>query len=130
MFFCPSLGLPKDLLPSGFPVKILYDFLIQTMRATCLADPILHDLITRIIYGERYNLWSSSLCSLLQPPATSCLLGLNILLSTLFSNPFNLCHIFSVRYLLCAQAYWLHAPQQTSLLLEWSSQREWDGQGL
>jgi hypothetical protein len=30
-----------------------------------------------------YKLWSSSLCSLLQPPATSSLLGPNILLSIL-----------------------------------------------
>jgi hypothetical protein len=33
-----------------------------------------------------YKLWSSSLCSLLQPPATSSLLGTNIILSTLFST--------------------------------------------
>jgi hypothetical protein len=34
-----------------------------------------------------YKLCSSSLCSFLQPPVTSSLLGPNILLSTLFSNP-------------------------------------------
>jgi hypothetical protein len=32
------------------------------------------------------KLWSSSLCSLLQPHTTSSLLGQNILLNTLFSN--------------------------------------------
>jgi hypothetical protein len=39
-----------------------------------------------------YKLWSFSLCSLLQPPSTSSLLGPNILLSTL-----NLCSYLSVR---------------------------------
>jgi hypothetical protein len=34
---------------------------------------------------EAFKLLSSSLCSLLHPPATSPLLGSNILLSTLFS---------------------------------------------
>jgi hypothetical protein len=41
--------------------------------------------------------WSSSLCSLLQPPAVSSLLGPNIFLSTLFSNTLNLCCYLRVR---------------------------------
>jgi len=40
---------------------------------------------------------SSSLCSLLQPPATFFLLGLNILLNTLFWNTLNLWSFLSVR---------------------------------
>jgi hypothetical protein len=31
------LGLPSGLLPSGFPTKILYAFLVATIRATCPA---------------------------------------------------------------------------------------------
>jgi len=55
------------------------------------------DLITLIIFDEAYMLRSSSLCSLLQSPTTSSLLGPNILLSTLFSNTLILCSSFSVK---------------------------------
>jgi uncharacterized membrane protein len=48
-------------------------------------------LITLTILGEEYKPCSSSLCSFLQPPVTSSLLGPYILLSTLFSNTLNLC---------------------------------------
>jgi hypothetical protein len=57
----------------------LYGFLIAPTRATCPAHFILIDLITLIIFGEVHKLRSSSLCRLLQPPATSTLLGPNIL---------------------------------------------------
>jgi hypothetical protein len=53
------------------------------MRATCPINMNFLDFITQTIFGEVYRLWSSSLCSLLQPPATSSLLGPDILLSTL-----------------------------------------------
>jgi hypothetical protein len=37
------------------------------------------------------------LCNFFQPPATSCLLGPNILLSNLFSKALNLCPSFNVK---------------------------------
>ena len=59
------LGLPSDLLPSGFPNKTLYTTLSSTIRATCPANLIFLDFITRTILGDEYNSFSSSLCNLL-----------------------------------------------------------------
>ena len=70
---------PFPWLPHQNPIHA------STIRATCTANLILHDLITRTILGEEYRTLSSSLCSSLHSPVTSSLLGPNILLNTLFS---------------------------------------------
>jgi len=94
----PSNPRSSDcIFPSGFPTNIFYVFFISPMRAMWSSHTILLDLIPLIKFGEAYKIWSSSLCSVLQPLATSFLLGPNILLSTLFPNPSNLRSDLSLR---------------------------------
>jgi hypothetical protein len=80
------LDLPSGLFPFGFPTNNLYTFLFSLIRATCQVHLILLDFIIRILLGEEYKLWSSSLCSFLHPPVTPSLFGPNIFHNTLFSN--------------------------------------------
>ena len=54
------LGLPSGVLPSGFPNKTLYTFVLFTTHATFLAHLLL-DFITRTILGKEYRSLSSSL---------------------------------------------------------------------
>jgi len=57
------------ILPSDFPDKILYAFLMSPIRVTCPVHLIIIDLITLKIFCGVYKLRNSSFCSLLQPPA-------------------------------------------------------------
>ena len=84
------LGLPSGFLPTGFTTRTLYTPLLSFVRATCLAHLILGDFITQIIFGAEYRSLNPSLCSFLNYPVTSALLGPNIFLSTLFSNTLSL----------------------------------------
>ena len=48
-------GLPSGLFPSGFPSITLYTPLLSPVRATCPAQLILLDFITRVIYTDHFN---------------------------------------------------------------------------
>ena len=67
-------GLQSTFFPSSFPT------LYSSIRATCPAQLILLDFITRKILGEVYRSLSSSVCSFLHSPVTLSLLIPNILL--------------------------------------------------
>jgi hypothetical protein len=84
--FYLSLGLPGGLFSSCFPTKTLYALIFSPTCFTYPADPIIFDVINIFIFGEEYSLWSSWLCSSLQPPITLSDLDQNILLYTLFSG--------------------------------------------
>jgi hypothetical protein len=90
-------GSSKWFFPSGFHTNNLHVPLLSPLRATCPAQLILLDLITQIIFGEKYRPFRSSLCSFLHYPVTSSLLGSNILLSTPFSNTLSLRASLNVR---------------------------------
>jgi hypothetical protein len=77
----PCLGPPSGLFSSCFPNKTLFAFLISLICVTCPVHLIFFDLVAQIMFGEVFKLWSSLVCSLLQPPAIFSLLGPNTCIS-------------------------------------------------
>jgi hypothetical protein len=71
------LVLPSGLFSSGFHTKTLYTPHLYPIHATCPTH-IIHDLITWIIFGEKYRWLSFLLCSCLHSLVTSSFLGPNI----------------------------------------------------
>ena len=69
---------------------LVIQFKIKTFHTGFMQIQQLLHLITRTILGEKYRSLSSSLCSFLHALVTSSLLGPNIFLNTLFSNPLSL----------------------------------------
>jgi len=58
------LCLPRGLLPSSFPIRILYVLLISPMLAKCSTHLILPDFIILMIFGEGYKLTRCKVCCL------------------------------------------------------------------
>ena len=86
-----TLGSPKQFLSLRFPHQhSVYASPLSPIHATCPAQLILPDFITRTILGEGYRTLSSSLCSYLHFPVPSSLPGPNILLNSLYSNTLSL----------------------------------------
>jgi hypothetical protein len=57
----------QSLFSLVFTIKIQQKFLLS-MHAICPTKIVLADVIAWTVFGEMYKLWSSSLCSFLQPP--------------------------------------------------------------
>jgi len=104
-------------LQLGFPRSLPFEFydrnfvcISHLSHACYIPWLILLGFITLMISDEEYKLRSSSLCSILQPPAASSILGPNILLSTLFSNTL---HVVALVWEIKFHA---HTKQQVKLL--------------
>ena len=94
----PTPRSPKLFLSLSFPTKTLYMTLLSRIRTTCTAHLNLLGFTTRALFGEVYRSLSSSLCSFLHSPVTSCLLDPNILLKTLFPNTLRLLYSLNVHW--------------------------------
>jgi len=81
---------PQLSLSLRFPNREHIHTLSWPIRATCPANLILLEFITRTILGEQYRSFSSSLYNPLHYPFTSSLLIPNIPLNTLASNTLSL----------------------------------------
>jgi len=85
--YCNRKYMQYDLLPTG-----AQKLLVNPIHAPPTSTSLMWSPYPYFVKGT--SLWSSSLCSLLQRPTTSSLLGWNILLSTRFSNSLKVSHTY------------------------------------
>jgi hypothetical protein len=85
------LDLPSSLFLERFPTKILHEFLMYSVRATCPTHSIILHLTILIIFGEEYRSLNTTVPIFRHPSDISCLLVSDILISTLFSNIPSIC---------------------------------------
>jgi hypothetical protein len=78
------------------------------MYATYHAHLIFLDLVTLLMFSQKYKLWSYSICTFLRPPVISPLLGQYILLNTLIKH-----HLIYVLPLVWESKFRTHVKKQT-----------------
>ena len=101
-FYFIHLFPPRSFKSTSFiqnlPTKMLFAPLLSPIRSTYPAHLILLYFITRIICGEEYTPWSSTLCDFLQFPVTSSLLEPHVSFSTLLSITVNSYSFLNLRH--------------------------------
>jgi len=88
-----SIIIPSTSMSSEWSLP----FRFSDQNFVCISHVIPLNLITLIIFDEASKLWSSSLCILLQPPATSSFLVPSIPVSTLLSEKNKKTHKIHIR---------------------------------
>jgi len=81
-----GLWFSRWSFPLWLSDRKLYAPLLSPISATYRVQYVLLDLVIRIVYGEQYRSYSSSLCCLLHSQVTSSFLGPNTSITTLFSK--------------------------------------------
>jgi len=82
------LGLSRGSSPQVSPPNPAMHLYFPSTRATSLAHLILHNLITRLVFGEKYRSKKLSLCSSLNSYVKTSLLAPSIFLNIPFSDIF------------------------------------------
>jgi hypothetical protein len=94
----PRPRFPNGAFPSGLLTNTLYTHLLYPINATCPAQLIFLDFITRTILGEEYKIIKLLVMQYSPFPIISSLLGQDIPLSTLFPKNHSLCSSLTVAH--------------------------------